>query len=227
MQPIGVLGGTFDPVHFGHLRSALEVREALGLAQLRLIPCRLPPHRDPPVASAAQRLAMLEAAIAGEPGLHVDRRELDRPPPSYTVDTLRSLRTEFGAQAPLCLLLGQDAFRGVPAWHRWELLIELAHFIVLERPQPPERWPPEVEALLEGRRAADPKRLAECPAGLVLCHRVTQLDISATRIRDLVASGSSPRYLLPDAVWAMILEHGLYAHRSSPAFRTALRGETG
>jgi nicotinate-nucleotide adenylyltransferase len=226
VRPIGILGGTFDPVHFGHLRSALEVKEALALAEIRLIPSKVPPHREPPMADAAERLAMLQAAVSGESALVVDSRELERPAPSYTFDTLTSLRRELGQSTPLCLLLGEDAFLGLPSWHRWERLIDLAHIVVLDRPQASAPCPPLLGDLLDGREAVGAEDLARVPAGLVLHQRVTQLDISATWIRELVGAGRSPRYLLPDAVWALIRSRGLYAGRQiqGSAPRSAQRG---
>jgi nicotinate-nucleotide adenylyltransferase len=210
VRPIGVLGGTFDPVHFGHLRSAVEALESLGLREVRLTPSRVPPHRDRPAADSAERLAMLEAAVAGELGLVVDVRELERPAPSYTFDTLISLRQELGESIPLCLLLGRDAFLGLPSWHRWEALIELAHLVVLARPQTPADWPAELRRLLQGRETTRAEDLACAPAGRVLHQAVTQLDISASRIRALIRAGRSPRYLLPDAVWGIIRSRAMY-----------------
>jgi nicotinate-nucleotide adenylyltransferase len=208
-RPVGILGGTFDPVHYGHLRPALEVLENLGLAEIRFIPCRQPSHRGQPVASPAQRLALLQCAVAGQPGFVVDERELQRAGPSYMVDTLTSLRAERGT-TPLCLLLGTDAFAQLTTWHRWQALADLAHLIVLQRPGSlPPTAPPLLEWLAQ-RQPHDPAALRTQPAGMILLHAVTQLDISATRIRALLAHGQSPRYLLPEAVCAAIHEQGLY-----------------
>ncbi|MDD3517103.1 MAG: nicotinate-nucleotide adenylyltransferase [Chromatiales bacterium] len=208
---IGILGGTFDPVHFGHLRPALELLEGLPLDELRLLPCGVPPHRDAPAVSAAHRRAMLERAIDGQPGFRIDTRELDRPGPSYMVDTLASLREELGAACPIALILGMDAFLGLPTWHRWERIPQLAHLLVMERPgaRLPEDGP--LAALVQTGRADAAQALRESPSGRILTWSVTQLDISATRIRALVADGRSVRYLLPAAVNDYIHEHGLYA----------------
>jgi nicotinate-nucleotide adenylyltransferase len=206
---IGILGGTFDPVHFGHLRPALEVYQALRLREVRLIPCRVPPHRKPPVASAEQRLAMVREAIAGEPGLTVDTRELERPGPSYTVDTLLSLRAELGP-TPLCLIVGADAFGSLHTWHRWKELVELGHIVVVQRPGiiPPDHG--VVVDLLQGRYAQDLVHLADNPSGWVFHLPVTQMGISGSHIRALLAAGKSPRYLLPDRVWEIIRQQGIY-----------------
>ncbi len=201
---IGILGGTFDPVHYGHLRPALEVQQALGLEQLRLIPLRDPPHRPDPQTTAGQRLAMLRAAVKDQPGFQVDTRELEREGKSYSVLTLHSLRQELGPARPICLLLGSDAFRHFPDWHRPDEILELAHLVVMERPGEAhqEHYP--------DHHCADPGALRRQAAGLILFQTVTQLGISSTRIRAMIAAGSSPRYLLPDPVLTLIERDGLY-----------------
>src|SRR5664279_5297098 len=130
-EPVAILGGTFDPVHYGHLRFADDVRRALHLAEVRLVPAADPPHRRGPAATADHRAAMLTLAAAEFPGLVVDERELRRPGKSYTVPTLEELRREFPGR-PVWLLLGADAFRDLPTWHRWQELFDLAHVIVVE-----------------------------------------------------------------------------------------------
>lgn len=212
LRPVALLGGTFDPVHVGHLRAALEIRDALGLGQVRLVPARVPPHRPQPQASAEQRLALLRLAVRGAPGLTVDERELRRDGPSYTVDTLTGLRAELGRR-PLCLLVGDDAFRGLPDWHRWEALFELAHLVVVQRPLPAGQapaLPAPLQQALHGRRAEDPQALSRAPAGLVWQQPVPPLDISATRIRSLLKAGASARFLVPDACLRYIRHHHLY-----------------
>jgi len=208
---IGILGGTFDPIHFGHLRTGLEVCEALGLEQLRLIPLRDPPHRDQPLSSAAQRLAMVRAAVATEARFLVDDRELRREGKSYTLYTLQSLRRELG-ERPLCLLLGGDAFAGFPSWHRPEQILEQCHLVVMRRPgeAPPDLYPQRV--------TATPARLRDAPGGLILFQEVTQLAISATAIRERVRAGRSPRYLLPDSVLEIIERDSLYRENSRASF---------
>ncbi|MCB1717688.1 MAG: nicotinate-nucleotide adenylyltransferase [Candidatus Competibacteraceae bacterium] len=209
VKPIGVLGGTFDPVHHGHLRVALDVLEELAFAEVRLLPSRQPPHRVTPGATPAQRLAMLAAAVARQPGLAIDQRELARAGPSYMHDTLASLRADL-PDTPLCLLIGRDAFNELPTWHRWQELFQLAHFLVLERPGSIPAMPPALCAELNGRTITDPALLHQSCAGRVFAWQATQLDISATRIRALLAAGRSPRYLLPEVVLDYIKQYGLY-----------------
>ena len=210
-QPIGIFGGTFDPVHTGHLRTAHELLTGLELAEVRFVPSRLPPHRPPTVAPEALRLRMLEAALEGLPGFRVDDRELRRPGLSYMVDTLSSLRAEVGSQ-PLCLLLGLDAFLGLPAWHRWRELPELAHIVVARRPGIAGEIDGEAGAFLRSRVITDPRALASAPAGSVLMRDVTQLEVSSSAIRSLVAAGGDPLFLVPDAVRELILKTHIYAN---------------
>lgn len=207
---IGILGGTFDPVHFGHLRPALDMQQALGLEEVRLIPCRVPPHRDKPIATPAQRLTMLRMAVYGERCLSIDERELQREGPSYMVDTLLSLRAELGNQRPLVLMIGMDALCGLDRWHRWRELVELCHVAVSIRPRWEAPQEGEVAGLVRQRRVDEAAALSAAPAGKIMFCPVTQLDISASRIRRLLAEGRSPRYLLPDAVLEYIQMAGLY-----------------
>lgn len=206
MKPLAILGGTFDPVHIGHLCVAWEASELLD-AEVQLVPASVPPHRPPPIASVEQRVAMLRAALAGQDRLGLDLRELGRAGPSYTVDTLAELRAEHGAR-PLVLLMGADAFAGLTRWHRWTELFELAHVGVLSRPGDSPAWPEALRAAVDGRRVETVDALHARPAGCVMLLDVTPLAISATRIRDLLAAGRLPRYLLPDGLFD---ESGLLA----------------
>ena len=206
---IGIFGGTFDPVHIGHLRSALEVAEFMALDELRLVPSARPPHREAPQVSAQDRLAMVELAVAGLPPLRVDDRELKRDKPSYSIDTLESLRSELAADDQLFLLIGWDAFCGLPSWHRWSELLEHCHILVLQRPDADSEAPETLRNLLAARSISDPLTL-EGPGGQISFIWQTPLAVSATQIRTLLASGKSVRFLLPDAVLTYIHAHGLY-----------------
>lgn len=206
---IGLLGGTFDPVHIGHLRGALEVAESMQLDELRLTPSARPPHRDTPQVSALDRLAMVEYAVAGVSPLVVDDRELKRDKPSYTIDTLEQMRAELAADDQLFLLLGWDAFCGLPTWHRWEELLQHCHILVLQRPDADVEPPDELRNLLAARSESDPTAMSG-PAGHISFVWQTPLAVSATQIRQLLASGKSVRFLVPDAVLAYIEAHDLY-----------------
>lgn len=201
-----MFGGTFDPVHHGHLRIALDACEQLDLAHVRLIPLAQAVHRDQPQAPAALRLEMLEAATAGQPRLQIDDRELRREGPSYTVDTLRSLCAEM-PDTGLCLLLGEDAFAGFPAWRAPAEILQLANIVVLQRPGHELPDDPALEQLLKAHRTDN---LMPGRSGQILFCPVTQLEIAAKDIRTRVAAGRSIDYLVPPAVAALIAEHGLY-----------------
>jgi nicotinate-nucleotide adenylyltransferase len=201
-EPIVILGGTFDPVHVGHLRVALEASEVLD-APVRLMPAHVPPHRPAPVASAARRAAMLRAALAGQDRLRLDTRELDRSEPSYTIDTLRGMRAEFGVARPLILLLGADAFAGLPTWHCWRELFDLAHIAVMTRPGHDSRLSADLAAEIATRRAQTAADLRATPSGKVLDLPVTPLEISASAVRAVLAAGRDPRWLVPDALLAV------------------------
>ncbi len=214
--PLGIFGGTFDPIHLGHLRLADEAREALGLARIRLIPSGRPPHREAPGSSPENRLAMAHLAVAGNPALEVDDGEVLAPRTSYTILTLERLRAEQGPARPLVLLLGADAFEGLPSWHRWTELFEFAHIAVANRPgfaPHGRRWPGVLSPALEEacrERLANAPALAASPAGRVVAFDMTPLAISASDIRARIRGGTSARYLLPEAVLDYIQTHHLY-----------------
>ncbi|HEX5339592.1 MAG TPA: nicotinate-nucleotide adenylyltransferase [Gammaproteobacteria bacterium] len=209
MRKIGIFGGTFDPVHLGHLRPALEILGALSLDQIRFIPAGCPPHRAAPVAPAALRLAMLKAALADQPRFQLDEREIGRTTPCYTVETLADLRREF-PDAALALMVGMDAFLGFPAWHQWQRLFELAHVVVAHRPGWVFRHQGELAEHVASRLTASADELSTRLYGKVLFQPVTQLEISATRLREAIAAGRDPRYLVPDAVRDMIIKSSCY-----------------
>ncbi len=197
--PLAILGGTFDPVHIGHLRVALEAADSMG-AELRLLPASVPPHREQPVASSAQRVAILRAALKGQDRLQLDERELSRPGWSYTIDTLIELRSEIGLDRSLVLLLGRDAFLGLPNWHRWHELFDYAHIGVLSRPGQSPELPTELTAAVESRYIRASSLADHGAYGKVFDIAVSALEISATAIRKLLSHGGDPRYLVPDAV---------------------------
>lgn len=210
MRRLGLLGGTFDPVHYGHLRPAVEVRAALGLDAVHLIPCRVSPHRDAPHADGGERMAMLEAAVAGWDDMIVDGRELGREGASYTIDTLLAIAAE-QPDAGLYLIIGSDAAAAFERWHRWSDILELAHLVVTERPG----WPAALPGGLAERRVEALAGLDRWQAGGVLVQPVTQLDISASAVRALAAAGGDLRCLVPEPVRARIAERALYTNQEN------------
>jgi nicotinate-nucleotide adenylyltransferase len=210
-------GGTFDPVHAGHLAVATAARAALG-ADVAFLPAADPPHRAAPGASAEQRARMLELAVAGEPGFSVDRRELHRDGPSWTVDTLRGLRAERGSDAPLAWLVGADAFRGLATWHQWRMLFDLAHFVVAVRPgHGLEALPPELAQACSGRWLDRPGALAKRPAGGLFRLDMPLHPASATELRRRLRAGEPHGGWLSAAVAAFIEREGLYRGGPAPA----------
>ena len=213
--PLGLYGGTFDPVHLGHLRLAEEAVDALGLSGVRWIPAGQPLLREAPLADARTRLAMVRVATEGNPRFSVDAAEVEAERPSYTVPTLERLRQPdvLGSERPLVLLVGADAFTGMVSWHRWERLFELAHIGVAHRPGyrlEDAALPSALAAQLAKRGGAAPADLRASPAGRIATFAMTQLDISATRIRAALSKGESARYLLPEALLGYIQNHRLY-----------------
>ncbi len=214
MSPMGVFGGTFDPIHFGHLRTAFEMLQALRFDEVRFMPCGVPPHRGQPFANAALRLAMVQAATEGQPGFVVDDRELQRDGPSYSVDTLSALRAEFPLR-PLGLIIGMDAFLNLTKWYQWREILQLAHVVVAHRPgwRAPDMGP--LGSLLADRGTHRIGDLHQARSGHIYIHDVTQLEISSTEIRELVAAGRDPRFLMPDSVRAVIEKSGVYRAKTT------------
>lgn len=214
MGPMGIFGGTFDPIHYGHLRTAFEMLQALRFDEVRFMPCGSPPHREAPVADAELRLQMVKAATAGQQGFMVDDRELKRVGPSYSVDTLTALRGEYPLR-PLALIIGMDAFLGLPKWYQWRDILQLAHIVVAHRPgwRAPDMGPlGELLADCGTHRIGD---LHQAKSGHIYIHDVTQLEISSSEIRALVAAGRDPRFLMPDAALDVIEQSGCYAAAAS------------
>jgi len=212
MKTIALFGGTFNPVHFGHLRMALELKEVLGFDEMRLLPSHQPAHREEPGVSASARRDMLALAIEHCPELSLDERELNREGPTYTVDTLEELRRELGTEVSISFCMGLDSLLSLPSWHRWEALLELAHLVVVTRPGWQIPWEGEVAELLATHRGEQAQLRSE-PAGRVLIREQTLLPISATGVRKLIHSGRSAQFLLPERVHNYIQTHQLYRSR--------------
>jgi len=215
-EPLGLFGGTFDPIHFGHLRLAEEAIAHLGLAGVRWIPAGQPPHRGQPEVTGKQRLEMVLRSTAENARFFVDASEVEAAAPSYTVNTLERLRDELGAEQSLVLLVGADAFAGLSTWHRWQDIFALAHIAVSHRPGFPieiSSLPAPLASQFGTRLRSDARCLKDTPAGAIVSFAMTQLAISATQIRKLLANGLSARYLLPDSVLDYIQRHQLYRNR--------------
>jgi len=207
---IGILGGTFDPIHNGHLRTALDVQQCLSLEEVRFIPCGEPPHRVAPVAEPIQRLSMVRAAIAGQEKFKLDDREIRRKGPSYMVDTLASLKEDFKDKS-LCLILGTDAFNGLEQWHRWQHIFEFANVVVMQRPAIKGQNELNKRLLLLLKdRLVDADILKKKQDGGIAFVPVTQLDISATKIRQQWQQGKDIQFLLPDSVLTLIRQQNIY-----------------
>ena len=209
---IGVFGGTFDPVHLGHLRTALDVQEALGIETIHFVPLKEAVHRDQPGTAAELRCALVQAAIAEQPGFVMDDRELHRPGGSYSVDTLKSFRVQWPDES-IAFILGEDAFRGFMGWHKPMEILELAHLVVMQRPGK-HNYDNDLEVLSEKHAVESAQQLHDHKAGKIAFQTVTQLDISATDIRRRAATGRSIRYLVPGQVERIIRHLGLYRDAS-------------
>lgn len=214
MKVIGLLGGTFDPIHFGHLRMAQELAEALQLDEIRFIPAAIPPHKTATFSSAEHRAAMVGLAIAHNPRFSLDERELHRSGASYTFDTLQSLKDELGQDTSLVLLMGSDAFIKLNTWHRWQELLTLCHITLVQRPISPtsskETLPEVLETFLHDHYTENGADLHMHASGLITMQQVTALDISATQIRSILTKNQSVRYLMPDRVIDYIRAQHLY-----------------
>jgi len=209
VKPLALFGGTFDPVHYAHLRCADEVREKLGLETLYLLPAGSPPHRAVPQASNRQRLDMLQLAVKEFPRLQIDDRELHRDGPSYMVDTLQDLRSQFPSR-PLLLVIGQDAANHLHRWHRWQELFALTHIVIMTRPGVVVEYRSELAQQIQQRLCTGPQVMVRSVAGSVLALEVTAMDICATTIKSMLRLGRSPQTMLPEPVLDYINVQGLY-----------------
>ena len=213
MRLTGLLGGTFNPIHFGHLRMAQELAEDLQLSEVRFIPSANPPHKTTPEISAEHRAAMVKIAIADNPLFKFDDRELSRKGASYTIDTLISMREELGAKTAICLFMGSDAFVKLNTWHRWQELLNFCHIVLVQRPNLSPEHPklPEVlEILLRDHYTEDPLEFATKSAGFIHMQKITSLDISSTKIREMLKHDKQVNYLMPNKVIDYIQRKTLY-----------------
>jgi nicotinate-nucleotide adenylyltransferase len=218
MSALHVLyGGTFDPVHNGHLAIARAARDALD-CDIHMMPAADPPHRAPPGANAQARVAMLQLAIADEPRLLLDRRELERGGRSWSIDTVRGLRAQLGDDAPIALLVGADSFIGLPTWKAWRSLLDATHFVVAERPGNPldDALPAELAEAMAGRWTDSVDELGQSPSGRVLRLRQPLHAHSATDLRRRIASGLPWRHLLPPRVADYVAANDLYGAGTAP-----------
>ncbi len=209
MKLVGIFGGTFDPIHNAHLRLALEVKQAVGMNELRLMPAAIPPHKQPPMRGPQVRLQMLQLALSNCPELAIDSRELDRDGPSFTFDTLHSIRAELGSEVSLCLVMGADSFASFDRWYRWAEFLDLVNLVVIMRPGINKVFPESVSALLK-LSSASLNHLRENPSGGIHLIQLSMLPISSTDIRQQISQGESPQFLLPDSVWSFIQKNNLY-----------------
>ncbi len=208
---IGILGGTFNPIHNGHLHLAERLQQALGLETIRFIPAAIPALKDAPNVSADKRAEMVKLAIASYPTFQIDTRELERAGPSYTIDSLISLRKELGEKVSICWLIGSDAFAKHNTWHRWNELFDHCHFVVVKRPHSEDlTWNDEIESLVERHQTNDVNALKNSASGKVLIQEIAALDISSTQIREHIASKTNVSDLIPSSVIHYIQQHQLY-----------------
>lgn len=209
-KSIGILGGTFDPVHNGHVQLAQKVREHFHLDEVRLLPCNVPAHKSAPVASASQRADMINLAIQDQPGLVIDEREICRSGTSYMVDTLTSIREEVGTDYAISLIVGMDAFLSLPTWNRWQEVLTMSHLIVMERVMWGRPATGVLADLYDQHGTTQVNDLSSTPAERICFYDGQSIDVSASEIRAKIRQRESVHYLLPEPVWDYIRVHGLY-----------------
>ncbi len=208
-KPIGIFGGAFDPIHIGHLCSALDVLRILDLEHIQFIPCKTPVHKYPTIANAHQRYTMVLLAIQSIPQFIANDCEITRESPSYMIETLVSLRVRY-INKPLCLLLGTDAFMGLPAWKNWQQLLDYSHIILMQRPGYQLKLDTELAAFLNRHLVADFNKLRTHLAGSIYLQHITELPISSTQIRAQLQAGLLPHFLTPESVIHYIQQYQIY-----------------
>ena len=208
---IGILGGTFNPIHNGHLHLAERLQQTMGFEAIRFMPAAIPALKDIPNVSAEQRADMVKLAIFDYPTFEIDTRELERAGPSYSIDSLISLRKELGDKVSICWLIGSDAFARLYTWHRWNELLNYCHFVVVKRPHSEAlNWSSEVEALIVAHQTNDVNALKNSASGKILIQEIAALDISSTEIREHIASKTNVSDVMPSSVINYIQQHQLY-----------------
>ncbi|MFQ3197190.1 MAG: nicotinate-nucleotide adenylyltransferase [Paraglaciecola sp.] len=205
----GLFGGTFDPIHNGHLRPVLEAAKQTSIEHIALIPCHIPVHKKGPMSSSEHRLAMVQLAIAPYPELTADPREIRRNQPSYSIDTVKELRGEY-PHAPLCFFIGMDSFISLTTWHKWQALFDYCHLVVCSRPGYAPQLVPDLLSTLHKRQITDPQVLHQQLAGCIYMAQTTMLNISSTDLRQRLVKGQSTQSMLPATVLAYIQQHKLY-----------------
>lgn len=210
---LGIYGGTFDPIHLGHLHAAQQVQQVLNMDEVRMVVSARPPHREPPVLSAAERLCLVQYALEGQTSLIAENCELMREGLSYMVDTLGEFRQQM-PNRPIALILGMDAFNGLKSWHNWQQIIELAHIVITDRPNSDTRLDKVIEKSLQGfvndHLVPSKQQLQQSPSGLVYIQYISPLAISATEIRERLTHNESVDMLVPKKVWQEIQAKRLY-----------------
>ena len=207
---LAVFGGTFDPIHFGHLKSACAVTDYLGVPCVKLVPSCIPPHREKPSSTPAHRLSMLQIATCEDKRMAVDDREISRRGVSYTADTLASFRSELGTTVPLYFILGIDSYVTIHKWHHWKGLTDIAHLIVLDRPGYLAEVSSEVQLWSQNRLVEDPNDMKHRAFGCICLVSLVQVDVSATDLRNKLKAGVRPTGKMPEKVIDFALKHGLY-----------------
>lgn len=209
-SPLVLFGGTFDPIHFGHLRTALELQEVLNVPQINLVPTGEPVHKVSTGASAVQRFEMVRLAVESEPTLVADDCELISAEPCYTINTLMKKRAEVGEDLPIILVMGMDSLLGIKSWSQWQQLTDYGHLFIVARPSYDPEFDAELQNFIDQRKVEDLTELSLRPSGYLAMHQLTPMSVSATQVRKIIEQGSNPRFLIPDVVWDFIKTERLY-----------------